>query len=260
MEEDENACATFPATNMVAMVPTVHAAAAVHKRLPEGRWDTGTAAMYGMKMHAICASTASTAGLSVRVIARSSVPLGGTASRVAVSPMSAATSGATAMPAAAMRNATRRRYRSRTAIPTPTRSNQRTSAESTALERRGVGVSTTNALVTEPRARVERRGARSCVPGVREYQRGGGRPRSAVHTTARPEPEAAHRGRQVADTASEVFERDGRAAAAARVALRAGAWGREAPLTAARTADMVSSARPRRGANRRETPSDEAVT
>ena len=127
-------------------------------------------------------------------------------------------------------------------------------------ERRGVGVSTTNALVTEPRARVERRGARSCVPGVREYQRGGGRPRSAVHTTARPEPEAAHRGRQVADTASEVFERDGRAAAAARVALRAGAWGREAPLTAARTADMVSSARPRRGANRRETPSDEAVT
>ena len=238
-EGDENACATFPAANMVASVPAAHAAAAVHRSPPAGRLDTGTAVMYGMNTHAICASTASTAGFSVREMARSSLPSGGTASRIAVSATSAVTSGATATPAADMRNATRRRYRSRKATPVPTLRHQRTSAASTALEWRGVGACTENALVTELRARVERRRARSRVPGVREeHRRGGGRSRSAV-PTARHEPEAAHRGRQVADTASEAFERDGSGAAAARGALRAGAWGREAPLTAARTAAMV---------------------
>ena len=191
-----------------------------------------------MKTHAICASTASTAGFSVRVIARSTLPFAGTTSRVAVSAMSAVTSGATATPAAAMRNATRRRYRSRKVMPTPTLRHHRTSAASTAFALRGVGASTENALVMELHARVERRGPHSSVFGVREEHRRGGDLRSAV-PTACPEPEAAHRGSQVADTASEAFERDGRAAAAACEEIRVGARGREAPLTAARTAAMV---------------------
>tara|TARA_B110000977_G_scaffold171397_3_gene222931 strand:- start:23084 stop:23617 length:534 start_codon:yes stop_codon:yes gene_type:complete len=103
--------------------------------------------MYGMKMHAICASTACTAGDNVFVISFSAVLFFGMTRSTVVSNINAVINGAVVTPNARIAKLTDLRNSSKRNKPPPTFTSHRVSAAIICFDCLGVGASTENALV-----------------------------------------------------------------------------------------------------------------